>query len=102
MGARLTTLNELAARLEQLDEDLTIYVQDGPDADASSPAVAALEPEDGSLPPEAAGLDYLLEVEQACEVIEVWRRWRAGQQPSVADKVQAVLHYAKHDAYIQP
>lgn len=96
----MTTLRAVVAQLDALDEGLTIYAKDGDDADPSSPAVAALEPEDGTLPAETAGLQYVLEVDEARDVVKVWQNWRDGREPSVDDKVQAVLHSAKHDAYL--
>lgn len=46
------------------------------------------------------GMKYLLEVELAKEVIQVWRDWRNGKEPSPLEKYQAVLYYAENDAYL--
>jgi hypothetical protein len=94
------TLAELLDRASELDDELTIYAGGGPDATASSRAVAAAEPEDGSVPPDAEGLEYLLEADQAKEVIDVWSEWRDGAQPSTQDRVEAVTYYAKNDAFL--
>ncbi len=94
------TLAELLERASELDDELTVYAEGGPDATASSRAVAGVEPEDGSVPPEAEGLEYLLEAEQTKEVIEVWSEWRDGTDPSIQDRVEAVTYYAKHDAFL--
>ena len=94
------TLQDVLADLESADEDLTIFAEGGPDANPSSRAVVALETDDGQVPPEASGLDYLLEVAEAREVLSVWRDWRGGREPSAAEKCEAVIHYAKHDAYL--
>jgi hypothetical protein len=96
----MTTLRDLVADLDALDGELTIYADGGVNATASSSAVAALEPEDGTLPPEATGLEYVLEVDLAREAVGVWREWRDGREPSVDDKVRALLHYAKYDDYL--
>jgi len=72
-------------------------------AESASPtarAVVATEPGDGSVPPTAAGLTYLLEVDAAREAIEVWRAWRPGRAPTLDDKVAAVAHYAENDAWL--
>ncbi|MFF9056796.1 hypothetical protein ACF09Z_37320 [Streptomyces erythrochromogenes] len=53
-------------------------------------AVAALD----EPPP---GLDYLLEVELAHDVLEVWSSWRDGAPPTAAEKCEAVIHYAYLD-----
>jgi hypothetical protein len=94
------TLREVIERLDELDEEHTIYAVGGPDANAESPAVAAFEPEDGSLPREADGMTYVLEVADAQEVVDVWREWREGREPTVDERVHAVLYYARNDAYL--
>lgn len=43
--------------------------------------------------------EYLLEVELAQEVVEAWSLWRDGRQPTALEAVNAVIHYAEHDAY---
>jgi len=43
---------------------------------------------------------YLLEVEIALEVLEVWSDWRGGATPSIDQAVEAIVHYATHDAYL--
>lgn len=92
------TLAEILAKIDELDDELTIY-----SAEPWSPvsrAVAAREPDDGSLPSEASGMRYLLEVSIAKEAIEIWSQWRAGAVPTIADKCEAVLHYAENDSYL--
>jgi hypothetical protein len=91
------TLREAIARLDEFAVDETIY------AEAASPtarAVVAGEPADGSLPPTAAGLTYLLEVDAAREAIAVWSAWRPGRPPTLDDKVAAVTYYAENDAWL--
>ena len=96
----MTTLGELLASIEQLDDDLTIYVAGGPDWTESSQAVAALEPDEGGLPSETRGMECLIEVAVAKEVLQVWQQWRGGQIPSTTEKCEAVIYYAQHDAYL--
>jgi hypothetical protein len=57
------TLGEVIEKLEALDAHATIYAQKPWSVDAR--AVVSLEPDDGSVPPETAGLDYFLEVDVA-------------------------------------
>ena len=93
----LVTLREVVARLDEFEDNDTIY------AESPSPtarAVVASEPGDGSVPPSAAGLTYLLEVDAAREAIDVWRAWRPGAAPTLDDKVNAVTYYAENDAWL--
>ncbi|MCT9094360.1 hypothetical protein N4G70_36845 [Streptomyces sp. ASQP_92] len=46
------------------------------------------------------GLAYLLEVDMAQDVLEVWSSWRNGAEPDAQQKCQAVIHYAEHDSYL--
>jgi hypothetical protein len=46
-----------------------------------------------------AGLDYLLEVALAREVLHVWADWQHGRQPTPEQAARAVIHYAQQDAY---
>jgi hypothetical protein len=96
----MMTLAELLQRAGELGDELTIYAEGGPDATPESRATAAAEPEDGSLPPEAEGLEYLLEADQVKEVIDVWSDWRGGAKPSATQRVEAVTYYAKNDTYL--
>jgi len=94
------TLREVVEQLDRLDSDQTIYAAGGGDAGPESAALVAMSPEDGALPDAAKGLAYLLEVDEAREVVKVWRSWRDGAEPNTEQKVQAITHYAKHDAYL--
>ncbi len=42
---------------------------------------------------------YLLEVDHASEVLDVWSSRRAGAVPSPAQAAEALIHYAAHDAH---
>jgi hypothetical protein len=90
-------LRDLIAALDDLGDDETIYAAD---ASPSAPAVAAREPDDGRVPPEAAGLAYLLEVALAKESVRLWSEWRNGAAPTLDDKVAAVIHYARDDSFL--
>jgi hypothetical protein len=91
------TVRDVIARLDELDEDETIYAES---AAPEARAVVAAEPEDGSLPEAAAGLPYLLEVALAKEAVEVWRAWRPGRSPTLEDKLEAIAYYAENDAWL--
>ncbi len=94
------TLSDVIERLDEFDDELTIYAERAPDFAPSSRAVVARDPADGSLPPAAAGLDYFLEIDTAKEAIEVWSEWRDGAEPTRADRFGAVWYYAVNDAYL--
>jgi hypothetical protein len=96
----MMTLRDVLAQLEDLDEDSTIYVDGGAEAELAARAVVDVEPEDGGIPADADGLDYLLEVSLAKEVLDVWRQWRDGRSPSVVERHEAVMYYAANDAYL--
>jgi hypothetical protein len=93
-------LGELLDDLETVEDALTIYAATSNGWDADSPAVVAMESEDGLAPPEAVGMAYLLEVGLAREAVRVWSEWRSGATPTTEDRVAAVVYYATHDAYL--
>lgn len=99
-GTRTMTLAELLGRIDELDDDWTIYACDTPRWSASSRSVAYSEPSDGSVPAEAHGLRYLLEVRLAKEAIRIWSEWRANSTPSPQDTCEAVIYYATNDSYL--
>jgi hypothetical protein len=91
------TLRDAFARLDDFEDDETIFAAS---ATPAARAVVAAAAADGSPPSSAEGLRYLLEVSLAREAIEVWRAWRPGRTPSLEDKLAAVTHYAEHDAWL--
>jgi hypothetical protein len=91
------TLRDVIARLDEFADDGTIYAES---ATATARAVVAAEPGDASVPPAAAGLNYVLEIATAREAIDVWRTWRPGHIPTLDDKVAAVTYYAGNDAWL--
>jgi hypothetical protein len=96
------TLLELLTNLRDLDDTLNIFAEADPEWSAESKAALCVPREDGSAEPptEAAGMTYLLDVGLAKEVVEVWRAWRGGRVPSPEDVCEAVIFYAKYDAYL--
>jgi hypothetical protein len=94
------TLGDILDSLESLDEDLTIYAPMDRPLTAESPAVIAMEPDDGSDPPEAVGLSYLIEVYLAKEALDSWSEWRGGREPTTVQRVEAIAYYADNDAYL--
>jgi hypothetical protein len=92
----MQTLGAILSAIDSLDPELVIVAPVTRPLAASSPA-RVVEPD--NVPTEGE-LAYLLEVALAREVIEIWASWRAGVEPSIADSVRAVAHYADHDAYL--
>jgi hypothetical protein len=83
------TLAEFVERLDALDAEGTIYAEKPWRPD--SRAVIAIEPEDGSLPVAADGLDYFLEVALALEAANVG---------NTGSRFERVIYYAENDAYL--
>lgn len=95
----VTTLAELLAELDALDDDATIFTALAPYANADTRAVVAVAEADGSVPEEADGLGHFVDVAVANEVAEVWRQRRGGRQPTIRQLVEAVVHYAVNGAH---
>lgn len=92
-------LLELVQQIDDFDEELTIYIE-GDSWSGDSEVVVALEPDNGSIPPTAEGKKYFLEVDLVREVLEVWSDWRDGREPTENEMVEAVIYYARNDAYL--
>jgi hypothetical protein len=95
-------LIEIVTNINQYTDDHTIYASRDPSWLEESEAVVAKDLLNGSTPEEAGGMEYLLEVWLALEVIDVWSEWRGGRIPSTQQMCEAIIYYASHDAYIQP
>ena len=93
---RETTLAALFREIESVDDEMIVFVPQGDEVNLTTPALVLDfdESEEG-----VPGYRYLLEVELVKDVIEVWSEWRDGQVPSPDEKLSAVLHYARNDAY---
>ena len=94
------TLIELLDNLNDMEDDLTIYATADPEWSELSEAVVCPDADEGSIPPEAQGKKYLLEVFLAKAVVDVWQKWRDGRKPSAHEKFEAIVFYAKNDAYL--
>jgi hypothetical protein len=96
----LTTLGDLLSGIDGLDSALTLYAPGSRPLLPSSPG-QAIPDDEGSISILAThGLVYLLEVDIARDVIEVWSAWRDGRAPTVEERVAAVSFYADHDAHL--
>jgi hypothetical protein len=96
---KMATLLDVISALASADSEATIYA--AIPIEPHSAAMVCVESEDGASP---TGLSYLLEVDLARDVLDVWARWRDGQEPTPEEATQAVIYYAVHDAYepLQP
>ncbi len=93
-------LSELLEKLDNFDDNSTIYAERNPQWSANSRAVVCLQSENGEVIDEPQDLSYFLKVDIANEVIEVWTEW-SGRRPSTAEIYTAVIYYAENDAYIE-
>jgi hypothetical protein len=87
-------LGEVVEQLASFDEDAEIWIRDGEWQQTSPATVRA-----AAMPRLPRPWRYLLEVYLAAEAIEVWRDWRRGQEPTLDEKVRAVVFYGVNDAY---
>jgi hypothetical protein len=100
----LRTLADIVADLDHLDRAgrnsgrPTIFAE-RPWA-PGSPAVVLDEEAHRGRAASMPSYAYLLEVGHAAEVLEVWSSRRAGTTPSAEQAVDALIHYAAHDAHL--
>jgi hypothetical protein len=84
-----------------LDKDATIYVEGAPEtwspASEVGVGVEAIEAEVETLPPEAEGRTYFLEVAFAEEVLAGWAS-NLDYVPTLEQSVDRIIHYARYDA----
>ncbi len=94
------TLSEIIKSIETLDDNLVIYAVKNPTWEMNSRAMLIEVDEFAEDDPEVpCGMTYLLEINTAKEVLEVWRRWRDGKIPDETEKFNAIVYYAEKDAY---
>jgi hypothetical protein len=93
-------LIDLVSRLDAVNEKLTIYTPNRKKATPTSDVVLAYQPEDGTVPDAAAGMQYFLEVSVAKEAVEVWSEWRGSHRPTPNEAADAIIYYAKYDAFL--
>jgi uncharacterized RDD family membrane protein YckC len=92
-------LSELLEKLDDFDDNSTIYVERNSEWSANSRAVVCLQSNNGEIIDAPKDWSYFLEVYIVKEVIEMWKD-RCGH-PSTEDKCRAVIYYAENDAYIE-
>src|SRR5688572_27052951 len=92
-------LIEVIQNLIAYEDEQVVFVFD--QIENVTPSTPALIDSDESHPFDAAGPEpgYFLEVGTAKEVLGVWSDWRGGRTPDRIEAVEAVIYYAKNDAY---
>jgi hypothetical protein len=100
-------LREAIARLDELDPEATLYADGRPDewtAESETAAGVAELSEDEetgeiteTLPSEAEGRTYVLEVHIAKDVLAGWDA-HLDHRPSPAERVERIIYYARFDA----
>ena len=91
-------LKEVLADIDSADESLTIYI-DATALPHDTSAVALVKyVGPGTVAP--TGMKYFLSIEDAKGAIDTWSKWRGGRRPTDSDRCEAVIHYARMDAYL--
>ena len=67
---------------------------------SSSPAVVLCEESLDGRAPSMPTHAYLLEVDVAAEVLEVWSKRRSGRTPSPEEATEALIHFAAHGTHL--
>jgi hypothetical protein len=90
-------LLDVISRIDELDEDETIFLR--PPWTEDSSAIVAYESADGGLPAEAQehGLGYFVEVAIAREILEDWEA-TCPTPPTVSERCARLIQYAVTDA----
>jgi hypothetical protein len=91
-------LQDIIGDLENLDASLTICV-------ARTPVWTALSESElhpASRVTKRSPAPYFLEVAVAKDVLRAWSYARCGRVPSLEQKCEALIYYAKHDACLLP
>ena len=91
--ARLQTV----PRVDRYEVGPSIFVK-RPITHQSDAIVLAEEVIDGGAP-SSPGYSYLLGVDIAKQVLDVWSSWRDGVTPTRAEAADAIIYYAANDAY---
>jgi len=91
-------LGEIVDRIEEFeDHDYSIYAAKPWTVDSE----ARVELGDGTTGPQG-GLDYLLDIGTAQDVIQTWSEHRDGVPPTTAERCEAVVYYEAHDCFLIP
>ena len=95
-------LIDVVDNINQMDENSVIFIAENDLVNEDTNATIipdSLLPGNGRAP---EGLKYLLEVNLVKELIDVWRNWRSGKEPTRKEKYLAFVYFIEHDAYLPP
>ena len=88
---------EVVRKLASLDNAAVIYIDN---VKAASPDSAVALFDARALRKD--GMHYFLEVEVAKDCVKAWSVRRNGKKPTLKDKCEAVIYYARNDAFLPP
>jgi hypothetical protein len=89
------TLADVIRQIDDLEADLAIYA--APRWHAGARALVLREPGDGTVPPEARGMTYVMRVNHARRAIAGRKSWRPDLAITPEQLCDAVLYYARFD-----
>jgi hypothetical protein len=93
-------LREIVQNLSNYRDETVILISDSELWTAQSEAVVKESSEFEEKLPRIAGFTYFLEVEIAKDVVATLHEWRKGEDITLLDEIDAVIYYAKNDAYL--
>jgi hypothetical protein len=91
---------DLINKIDEISDDQVIYIMNNDPITEISEVITYSIKDVVDNKIDMHEMKYLLEVSLEKEVIEVWINWRNGKRPSNQEKIQAILYYVDHDAYI--
>jgi hypothetical protein len=94
------TLRQIVNELDTIDDDLVIFARKTSEWMWDEHAALVVVSDVDKFGVQLEELTYFLEVETAKEVLEVWRNWHYGKEPSEEERFAALRYYADHDAYL--
>ena len=89
-------LGRIIDEIGEFNDELIVYAPTGVQVSPETPVY--LVDEENEEPP--AGTEYVLGLSLIKNVLKVWSAWRNGAVPTIPQACEAVLHYAKYDAYL--
>lgn len=95
----MPTLREVLEQWARFELDDSLYVQPGEALGLAS--AVEIVAHDRATSRSVDGRAYLLGIEQVRDVVDGLAA-QLGRPPTMSERLKAVLHYAEHDAFIDP